>query len=267
MSLSDLTQAEDSIRTKMGRSFLSERVVYRGKDLHHELGDMAWIELFAYGITGKRYSKEEAEILNYIWVSTSYPDKSIWPNHIAALAGSNKTTPSLAISAGIAACEASIFGGKPFRTGIDFFRRAYSSCTDEQTLRTFVLEEMKKHRVIYGYGRPLASTDERVPHLIQFVRARATTKPQLSFPHFELAIKVAHILKQEKNLNMNAAALYSALGADLGFTNKQFHTFMTLCFVAGMPPCYIEADDEKAGTFLPVRCDRLNYTGPGKRVW
>lgn len=263
MSHSDLIENEDRIITKMGRSYLSERVVYRGKDLHHELKDLSWIELYAYGITGRNYSAQQVKLLNYIWLSTSYPDKSIWPNHITALAGNFNTTPALALSAGIAACEATIFGGKPFRTGIDFFIRCRQYTERGGRLENFVSDEMLKHKVIYGYGRPLASSDERVPHFIKFVKDLDVGK----IHHFEIAIRVAKLLKKDKGLNMNAAALYAAIGADLGFNAKTFHTFMTLCFIAGMPPGYLEGSEQKEGTFLPIRCDRLKYTGVGKRDW
>jgi len=173
----------------MGRSYLSQRVVYRGKDLHHELKNLSWIELFAYGITGRQFSGAEVKLLNFIWVSTSYPDKSIWPNHITALAGTARTTPPLALAAGIASCEASIFGGKPFKVAIDFFKRANAYVSDGGQLSTFVDSELEQHKVIFGYGRPLASSDERVPHLIQFIKDNPITNQE----HFKLAIQVAKL--------------------------------------------------------------------------
>ena len=230
MKNQNLFDAEDRVITKMGRSFLSERVVFRGQDLHHQLKDLSWIELYAFGITGQNYSESQVKLLNYIWLSTSYPDKSIWPNHITALAGNFRTTPALALSAGIAACEATIFGGKPFRTSIDFFIRCRQQLETGKTLKSFVNDEISTHKIIYGYGRPLASTDERVPHLIKFVKQLGINETE----HFDIAIDVAKLLKGEKGLNMNVAALYAALGADLGFNAKTFHTFMTLCFVDGM---------------------------------
>lgn len=263
MSIADLFSHENKIVTEMGRSYLSQRVVYRGKDLHHDLKNLSWIELFAYGITGRQFSESEVKLLNFIWVSTSYPDKSIWPNHITALAGTARTTPPLALAAGIASCEAAIFGGKPFKVAIDFFKRANSYVSDGGELADFVDAELKQHKVIFGYGRPLASTDERVPHLIKFVKEN----PINSLEHFNLAIKVAILLKAKKHINMNVAALYAALGADLGFDAESFHMYMTLCFVAGMPPCYIEAKQDVEGAFLPVRCDRVEYTGVSPRPW
>ena len=263
MSIADLFEHENKIVTQMGRSYLSERVVYRGKDLHHELKALSWIELFAYGITGKRFSPPEVKVLNFIWVSTSYPDKSIWPNHITALAGSARTTPPLALAAGIASCEAAIFGGKPFKVALDFFIRAGNAIEQGRQLSDFVDNEIQHHKVIFGYGRPLASTDERVPHLIQFIK----DNPIDDLTHFHIAIEVANILKTKKQINMNVAALYAALGVDLGFDVESFHMFMTLCFVAGMPPCYIEAKQDVEGAFLPVRCDRVVYDGHSLREW
>jgi hypothetical protein len=263
MNNASLYNSEDRIITKMGRSFLGERVVFRGQDLHHQLSDLSWVELHAFGITGKKYTPDQVKLLNFIWSATSYPDKSIWPNHIAALAGSYQTTPALGLSASIAACDADIFGGKPLRAAADFFIRAQSHLDTGGELETYVLFELKTHRTIFGYGRPLASSDERIPHTIKFVR-------DLDLPttrYFDLAIKIAVILKKNKRMNMNAAALFSAIGMDLGFTPKTFHIYMTLCFVAGMAPCYLEAETQEEGTFLPTRCDRVKYTGAAKRKW
>lgn len=263
MNNTPLFESEDKITTKMGRSFLGERVVFRGQDLHHQLANLSWIELYAFGITGKRFSQDQSKLLNFIWSATSYPDKSIWPNHISALAGSFKTTPALAISASLASCDAEIFGGKPLKAAADFFIRAQDYLHSGGTLETYVLLELKTHRTVFGYGRPLANSDERIPHTIKFVQELDLPSTQ----YFDLAIDVARILKKRKRMNMNAAALFSAIGMDLGFTPKSFHTYMTLCFVAGMAPCYIEAGEQDEGTFLPIRCDRLTYTGHAKRDW
>jgi citrate synthase len=311
MSIKKLEKHLDKITTRMGKAFLSERVVYRGRDLHHDLNQMSWIELYAYGITGKYFNKKELEILNYIWVSTSYPDKSIWPNHITALAATARSTESLGLSIGMTVCEANLYGGTPFKVGFDYFKRAGISIKQGQKLEDFIAQEIEKHKVIYGYGRPLASTDERVRHILLFLSKMGfirlnnlklsklirsilvkiidsginigihlvrvlyrlsgkTCHLQLrqfkTDEHLQIAMQTATILKK-RNLNMNVAAIYSALGADLGFTADQFHLFMTPCFFAGMPPCFIEAKENEPGTFLPVRCDRIKNEGFVERKW
>ena len=263
MTVKTFYEAEDNIKTSMGRSFLGERVVFRGADLHFDLCNMDWLELMTFGITGRRLTAPEVKVLNYLWVATSYPDKSIWPNHVAALAGTGRTTPGLAMSAGMASCEAAIFGSGPMRRCIDFMIRAKIAIDTGVELERFVEEELENNKVIYGYGRPLAKTDERVPHLVKFVLASGMENTE----HFFLAMKVANILKEKKNISMNGAALYAALGADMGFTPEQFHLLVTPLVYAGMPPCYEEARHNAEGSFLPVRCDRINYTGSKKREW
>lgn len=254
---------EDTIITRMGKGFLGERVVYRGKDLHHQLKNSQWIELFAYGITGQEFTENELKLLNFIWVSTSYPDKAIWPNHITALAASSRSTPPLALSIGMAVCEASIYGGKPFKVGIDFFLRAANAIKNGELLESFIENEISLHKVIFGYGRPLASSDERIPHVVNFARELGLG----SGVHTNIALETAQYMKKTKGLSMNAAAIYCALCADLGFSSDEFHQFMTPCFFAGMPPCFIEAKENPEGSFLPIRCDRVTYTGTAKREW
>jgi len=92
MSNKALLASEGHLVTNVGKAFLSERVVMRGRDLHRDLGNMSWFALHLYGITGRDFTDNELKLLNYLWVSTSYPDPSIWPNNTAALAGSARAT-------------------------------------------------------------------------------------------------------------------------------------------------------------------------------
>lgn len=263
MSINTKLKHEDTIVTRMGKGFLGERVVYRGKDLHHQLKNKQWLELFAFGITGREFSENELKLLNFIWVSTSYPDKAIWPNHITALAASSRSTASLALSIGMTVCEASIYGGKPFKVGIDYFLRASNAIKQGIQIENFIENELLNHHVVFGYGRPLASSDERIPHMINF----AQQLNLVSGEHLSIALNTAKYMRKTKGLNMNVAAIYCALCADLGFTADEFHQFMTPCFFAGMPPCFIEAKENPEGSFLPIRCDRISYSGVGKRSW
>ncbi len=263
MSINSFIKYEDKIITRMGKAFLTERVVFRGKDLHLDFKDASWFELFLYGITGREFSPAELKLLNYFWISTSYPDKSIWPNHITALAGSSRSTAILGLSVGLAAFEATIYAGKPVKVGIDFFIRLAKSIEDGITLINFVEKEMAEHKIIYGYGRPLAGTDERIPHVMTYANELKLS----SGKHFKLALELQKIMKVKKNLNMNIVAVYASLAADMGFSAEEFHFFMTPAAFAGMPPCFIEAKEYPEGSFLPIRCSRIEYTGKKIRKW
>jgi citrate synthase len=162
MNHEQLLETESHWLTRIGKAFLTERVVMHGKDLHHELDHLEWLHLYLYCILGKDPGENVAKMLNSYWVGTSYPDPSIWPNHVAALAGSVRTTPSLGLMAGLSISEASIYGRRPEVRALDFFYRAGKWCDEGGMLEEFVDHEKSLGRILYGYGRPLATTDERI---------------------------------------------------------------------------------------------------------
>ena len=105
-----LDQHVGKLTTSMGAFFPGERVVYRGQDLHSDLKDMDWMELYLFGITGLRFSKQQMKVFHALWTYSSYPDARLWNNRVAALAGTARSTGTLSISAGLAVSEAKLYG-------------------------------------------------------------------------------------------------------------------------------------------------------------
>jgi hypothetical protein len=66
---------------------------------------------------------------------------------------------------------------------------------------------------------------------------------------------------------MNYGAMAAAFGADLGLSVREHTAFMFPLFLAGMPPCYIEASENPEGALFPVPCDGIQYEGVDKRPW
>lgn len=247
----------------MGACFPGERAVFRGHDLHTGLKDMDWVELYVFGITGRRFTPEQLRLLHAIWVYTSYPDARIWNNRVAALAGSARSTPALALSASLAVSEAVIYGGNSFVRALDFFLQARKRMEQGKQLEKIIREEVLE-RFIYGYGRPITSADERLPWLLALARELNLDQG----PYLGLSFEVERILLSgNKSLRMNYAGLVAAMAADLGFTVKEFHIFVFPAFLAGMPPCYIESSERPVGTLFPLSCDHILYEGPSKRQW
>ena len=263
MRESALQLSADRLETHMGKCFVGSRAVFRGHDLHADLGGMDWIELFVFGITGRRFGPEQLKLLHAMWVQTSYPDARIWNNRVAALAGSTRSTPALGMSAALAVSEATIYGGHPFVSAIDFLIRARQAVEQGATINEVVECELEQRR-IYGYGRPLACADERLPWL-------TTLAGELGLdggPHLRLANDVERLLvARDSRLRMNYAALTAALAADLGLSPGEFHHFQVPVFLAGMPPCFIEAAERPPGTVFPMSCAHIAYEGPGWRKW
>lgn len=265
MNGADLLQVHAGIlRTRVGACWPGSRAIFRGHDLHQDLGDIDWLELYVFGITGRRFSAREIRLLHGIWALTSYPDARLWNNRVGALAGNARSSAVLGLSAAIAVTEAGIYGGGPGIRAIDFFVRAGQAVQSGVDLRGFVHSELACRR-IYGYGRPINATDERLPTLIALVQALALD----TGCHYMLAFDVEKILLAESKpfLKMNYAALTAALAADLGFTPRQYHLFNILKTLAGMPPCIVEAAEKPEGTLFPTPCTGIAYEGVGKRPW
>lgn len=260
-----LLETEGRWSTIMGASFPGERVVFRGKDLFQDLGSLSWMQLYLYGITGRIFQENQAKLFETIWViSTSYPDPRLWNNRIASLSGTARSTGNLGISAAIAASEASIYGRRPDIRTINFLLRTQSSLTEGANLKEIVETELSKYRTLYGYGRPIVNRDERIKPLYDLAKGLGLADG----PYVQLAFEIESILLSHRwRMQMNVAALAAALAADQGFTEREFYFFSIPSFIAGIVPCFIEANERNEGVFLPIRCEHIAYTGPEQRQW
>lgn len=259
-----LAQHAGRIKTRMGAAFVGSRAVFRGHDLHADLKDMDWVELYVFGITGRRFSPGELKLLHSIWVYTSYPDARIWNNRVAALAGTTRSSGNLGVSAALAVSEASIYG-----RGIDIRASRFLVNTRKRieqgaSLADCVREEIDRHRGLAGFGRPIAAGDERIAPMMALVRSLGLDQGA----HLQLAQAVERFLLEGRwRWRMNYAALAAALTADLGLTPHEHYMFTFPAFLAGMQPCFIEANESPAGTLLPLSCDQMAYEGPAPRPW
>lgn len=260
-----LLDYEDHWVTRMGAWFPGERVVFRGKDLFHELNQAGWMALLLYGITGRRFDDRQLKLFEGIWtLCTSYPDPRLWNNRVAALAGTARSTAALAIGAANAVSEASIYGRRPDIRAIDFLLRTRQRLEQGEDLQTLIKAELKTYRGIFGYGRPLVRRDERIEPMMSLAG-------ELGFAqgvYVKLSFAIEEVLKKGRwRLSMNVAALAAALAADQDLTREQYYQFLVLSFSAGMFPCYLDTSEQPEGAFFPFRCDRVKYRGKRRRRW
>lgn len=253
------------LRTKVGACWPGTRAVFRGHDLHLDLRNSDWMELYIFGITGRRFTPEQVKLLHGIWVTTSYPDTRIWNNRVAGLAGNARSTPVLGITAALAVSEANIYGGLPGVRAIDFLRRVGIAVTAGREILDMVEEELATRKIVFGFGRPIDSRDERLAWLTDIAKTLGLGEGR----HFRLAFEIERILLDmgKPNLLMNYAGMTAALGADLGLTPREFHLFRVPMFLAGMPPCWVEAAEKPEGTLFPTPCDDIAYEGVPTRPW
>jgi hypothetical protein len=260
-----LRQNVGKLKTRMGACVIGSHVLFRGEQLHTALADMRWIELYLFGITGRRFSAAQLDLFEAIWSYTSYPDARIWNNRVAALAGSTRSTSNLAVSAALAVSEATIYGRGIDIRACDFFIRTGKALAAGHALGPWVRRELAERRSLAGYGRPISNRrDERLDPILK----RAGELGFAGGPYVKLAHDIERILLESRlRMTMNYGAIAAALAADLGLSPREYGSYMLPAFLAGMPPCYIDAAEKPAGTLLPLPCDSVGYTGTPKRSW
>ncbi|MDP2786145.1 MAG: citrate/2-methylcitrate synthase [Sulfurimicrobium sp.] len=259
-----LEQQVGRLVTSAGAFFPGERAVFRGHDLHASLKDLDWLELYLFGITGRRYTPQQMRVMQVLWCSTSYPDARLWNNRVAALAGTARSTGTLGIAAALAVSEAQIYGRGVDLRAIEFLIRARIQVDAGADLKELVRAELKRRRGIAGYGRPIVRNDERIAPVMAIVREQGLENG----PHFKLAFEVEKILLAGRwRLHMNYAALTAALAADVGMSPREYYFSSMIAFLAGMPPCYLEAVEKPEGLLFPLPCRVMLYEGVARRQW
>ena len=265
MSIEDLLNSQEVWKTSVGLSFPGEKVVFRGKDLFDECADKSWMELLLLGITGREFSKEQLKLFNAIWViCTSYPDPRIWNNRISAIAGSSRSTASLANAASVAASEATIYGMRPIVKSFDFLYKTNIEIDKGESIEDIVKIELKKYRKISGYARPIVNQDERIKPLVDLANQLGLAEGA----HLKLAFSVEKtLLKLGYKMNANIASIAAGLCLDQGFSLREYYYYLVYCFSIGFITCYLDASNKKEGTLFPLGCNNINYSGLDARKW
>ena len=252
------------LKSRMGTFFPGSHVIFRGHDLHKDLKDMDWIELYVFGITGRRFTREQLRLMHSMWTYSSYPDVRLWNNRVAGLAGSARSTGTLGLAAALAVSEASIYGQGSAMRAMDFLIRTRRQMDGGGDLEECIRQELELYRSVSGYGRPLVNADERIQPLLTLAKSLRLDQG----PYLRLALDVEEkLLAGRWRMKMNYAALITALGADIGLTSREFYLFMFPLFLSGMPPCFIEASDRAEGTLYPLACSDILYEGQPQRTW
>lgn len=250
--------------TGAGAFFPGERAVFRGYDLHASLKDLDLLEIYLFGITGRRFTPRQMKVLHAMCTFTSYPDARLWNNRVAALAGTARSTGTLGIAAALAVSEAQIYGRGVDLRAIEFLVRAKTQVDAGADLAEIVRAELKQKRGIAGYGRPIISADERIAPMMTLVHELGLD----GGPHLKLAFEVEKILLAGRwRLHMNYAVVTAALSADFGMSPREYFFSSMPAFLSGMPPCYLDAAEKPEGQLFPLPCRVMLYEGVARRRW
>ncbi|MFA5548676.1 MAG: citrate/2-methylcitrate synthase [Porticoccaceae bacterium] len=249
--------------TNKGAWFPGETVRFRDKALFEDFADASWMTLMLYGINGRMPDANQSRMIEKIWsISSSFPDPRLWNNRVAALAGTVRSTGSLALAAATGVTEATIYGSRPVFKGAHFLHQLRAAVDAGESLETLVFARLAADRVLPGFGRPVTTRDERVEPLLR-------EAARLGFgdgPFLNLVRDIEKVLRARRHrLNPNIAIYCAALFSDLGYSPSESYMIAVLAFSAGMIPCYLDALEKPEGCLFPLDCASVRYDGHAKR--
>ena len=164
----------------------------------------------------------------------------------------------------MAVSEAKIYGRGIDMRASEFLLRTKTQVDVGANLTELVRTEIKQQRGIAGYGRPLVSGDERIAPMMALLREQGLDGGN----YLKLAFEVEKILLAGRwRWRMNYGALSAALALDFGLSPREYYFFVIPAFLAGMPPCYLDAVEKVEGHLFPLPCRVILYEGVARRRW
>jgi hypothetical protein len=265
MKMTSRSEWEDrrgKIRARKGGWSRGLGVVSHGYSLYDDLvGKASFFQVLIMHVTGGKLPERRlAEWVEACFINLSWPDSRLWPNHIAALAGTSRALPAGGICAGTMAADAAIYGPGTALPAAHFVQEARRLELDGRTVNEIVESTALVDGRLRapGFLRPLVKGDERVPVM-------QSVADQLGFEigaHLKLAYAIDEYLRDRFDEGINLAGYIVSVLSDHWFTPEQIYRLFTLAVTAGVHACYAEFAEQPPLSYLPLRCDDVEYVGP-----
>ena len=253
------------IVSRKGGWIIGKGAFSHGYDINKDcVGKWTYFQLMVLNATGKLPEKKLTDWMEAAFMGLSWPDSRLWCNQIAALGGTMRVTAAAATSAGLLSADTRLYGQRSLLEGIQFINKALLQKQAGSSPAEIVAKECaryKGHPYIVGYTRPIANGDERIAPLEKF----ATHLGFKNGEHLTLAYKIETVLKAEYGEEMNMNGYLSAFMADQGFSAEETYRLSLISTSSGITACYLDSLERPPESFLPLRCDDIDYQGPPPR--
>lgn len=261
-----LNQRRGRIISNTGGWFPGKGVFSHGYNMLEELvGEKTYFQILILNATGKLVDKPLADWIEAIYGCLSWPDPRIWCNQIGALAGAARTSVVAATAIGAMATDSRSYGVLPLMEGVGFIQDALLKHNSGLSAREIVDAITTANRgkpYIVGYIRPIAKGDERLD-------AMERISKKLGFgvgKHLALAYEIEKVLMEEFDEGMNINGYVSAFLSDQDFTPQEIYQLFSMLVASGVTACYLDTFNQPANSFLPLRCDDMDYQGTAARA-
>ncbi len=258
-------QRRGKIFSSKGGWKVGEAVYCHGYSMMDDfVGKTSYMQVVMLNATGRLPERNLADWLDAIFICLSYPDARIWCNQIGALSGTAQTSVMAATCAGTLATDARAYGVRPLFEGLSFIQQAlvdYKAGRSVEEVVRMGSRVRKEKPEIMGYTRPIAKGDERIPAMERVTK-------ELGFEvgeHLSLAYSIDDYMMRHFDEGMNINGYMSGFLSDQGITPEEcFRIFSTLV-ASGVTACYVDTRDKVPNSFLPLRCDDIDYQGIASR--
>ncbi|KMT63721.1 hypothetical protein [Catenovulum maritimum] len=240
-------------------------VTIENKSLMTELmGQVTYMQLHILNATGQLVAKNIADWIEVCFMGLSYPDSRIWCNQVAAYAGDTKTSVVAAAASAILAADSRGYGGSHARK----MSMAAQLLAFEQYQQGMPLDEIIRQAkfkngkpIIVGFARPIDRDDERLKPFAEIQQKLEIEQGQ----YLKFAFLLSDYLKQHFNLSINCGGYASAFLLDQGFSPDDGYKINSFSVVSGAIACFRDQQAQSPNSFLPMKCQDIDYTGPQPR--
>jgi len=257
------------IITNRGGWRIGEAIYNCGFSMMDDLvGKKSFFQTLVLNVTGKLPSEKLAHWFEASFICLSWPDSRIWCNQNGSLIGTTQGSPVAGVAAGILSADSRMYGPGSIMGGAEFIIRAMAWSKQGKTPLEIIQKELESKftkpgnkPVIVGYARPIATGDERVEAMEKVSKSLGFIEKK----HLTLAFEIHKTLAEHYQENMNYVGYVTAFLVDEGFSVNEIYRIYSTWVHSGVHACFAEANDNTAGTFLPLACEDIEYVGKAPR--
>lgn len=248
------------IRTGVGRALHAEYEQYGLRVYRDLLGSTSYLGLVAFGLTGRRLSDVEAQLLDDLSVASYVTEPRVFPMKICWIAGSLGRALPAVLCASVA-FDSDIVGGRVIEEAANVLLELARTTGGPAATEAAISDFVAARKQLAGFGVPFRATDERVSAFREVMARRA----YVPGPYFALAERFWRVARDTRRLEVNLASATAALLLDFGFSPLQIPPMA----VALLQPSFLANATEAAAQApeclrrLPDDCVR--YEGPPPR--
>jgi len=254
-----------TIYSNSGGWEIGKGITMHGYSLFEEIhGKLSFFQVMILNTTGRLPEKRLADWVEAHWICMCFSDPRLWCNKAAAYAGQGRAFPTAAIAAGGLAGDSKIYGAGSAELIEPFFLKAIDDVLiNKMSIEEFINKEAIKRGRLFapGFTRPLATGDERVNAMQKYAE-------ELGFkvgPHLTMVYDMQDYLIENYGESLNLSGYYAAFMLDQGYSPKEIIRVCSMSVTGGVYAAYAEYYDKPVNTFLPLRCDDIEFNGVEQR--